>query len=115
MNKIEYKLVHNGMLIVGSHKVIINDKIRDEQLHEFYIVETDVMIDDLIHWASESIRFKRGRYDAVAMKEDLKMLMNLEDDYIFCSNETNKYVSESDSEFENICKELIELNQNLIE
>ena len=112
MSKIEYKLEEDGILIVGSHKVTINDKIRDEQLHEFYIVETDVMIDDLIHWTSEAIR--GGRYDAVAMKEDLKMLMNLEDDYILCSNETNKYVSESDSEFEKICKELIELNQTLI-
>ena len=49
------------------------------------------------------------------MMEDLKMLLTWEDDYIFSSISTNEYVRQQDSEFDELCKELIELNKTIDE
>jgi len=47
------------------------------------------------------------------MKQDLKMLMQVEDEYILSSISTNNYLYKGCSEFENTCKELLELNKSL--
>lgn len=43
------------------------------------------------------------------MKEDLKTLMNLEDNFIFLSNSTNEFINKTDDkeEYNNLCQEFI--------
>lgn len=47
------------------------------------------------------------------MTADLSMLMDVTDDYIFSSINTNDYIYIGCIEFENTCKELLELNKTL--
>lgn len=85
----------------------INDLIREEELHEFSIVHRDSFIDDLIMWISEATRDKQ------AMKQDLKMLMDWDDEYILTSNSTNYYLGANSPRYEEVCLELLELNANI--
>jgi hypothetical protein len=95
--------------VAGSGGVKLNEKIRQEDLHEYSIIHRKSFIEELIRWITEA----RNSSDKMLMQEDLKMLMDVEDDYIFSSNSTNSYITKSDSEFEETCKELIELNKTL--
>ena len=94
--------------VVGSGGVKLSEKIRQEDLHEYSIVHRKSFIDELTRWITEA-----RSSDKALMQADLKMLMDVEDDYIFSSNSTNSYITKSDSEFEETCKELIELNKTL--
>ena len=101
-------ILRDGVIhVVGSHSVTLNDEIRDEDLHEYYIVNREELINDLMRWITE------GSKDSGLMREDMEMLMQLKDDYIFSSNSTNSYISSIDSEFDETCKELIEINESL--
>lgn len=95
--------------VVGSGGVKLSEKIRQQDLHEYSIVHRKSFIDELTRWITEA----RNSSDKILMQEDLKMLMDVKDDYIFSSNSTNSYITKSDSEFEKTCKELIELNKTL--
>ena len=108
-DKPSYVLISEDTIhVAGSGGVKLNEKIRQEDLHEYSIVHRKSFIDELIRWISEARSSSK-----TAMEEDLKMLMGVEDDYIFSSNSTNSYITKSDSEFEETCKELIELNKTL--
>jgi len=87
--------------------ITLDEKIRDEDLHEYYIQDREDFIDTLIGWIGEATQCKE------MMKDDLKMLMSVEDDYILSSNSTNDYLYEGCSDFESTCKELLELNLEL--
>ena len=89
--------------------VKINDKIRQEDLFEYKIIHRESFIDELIGWIAECSRPS----DRQLMKDDLKYLLTIEDEYIFSSVSTNKYVCKSDDEFNEICEELLELNNSL--
>ena len=86
----------------------INEKIRNEELHEFSIVHRESFIDELIRWISEASK------DKELMKQDLKMLMMLEDEYILSSNSTNDYIHQQDARFNETCEQLLEINSTLI-
>ena len=103
-----YTLREDGIYIVGSHKVVLNEKIKDEELHEYYIVDRKDFIDELISWISEA-----NDSNKAMMKQDLEELMTWDDDYIFSSNSTNAYIRQGDSNFNETCKELIELSESL--
>jgi len=103
----DYILREDGIHIVGSHKVVLGEKIRQEELHEFYIVDREELTEDLMRWIGENNK------DKLLMKQDLEMLMKLDDDYIFSSNSTNDYIDKNDSRFDETCKELLELNESL--
>lgn len=103
-----YELRENGIYMVGSHGVTLNEKIHQENLHEYYIVDRKSFIDELIVWIGEARSSNK-----LLMKQDLKMLINLEDEYIFSSNSTNSYISASDSNFNETCEELIKLNESI--
>jgi len=109
--EVKYILSEDGILIVGSHEVTFNEKIRGEELHEYYIEERSELIDNLIMWISECSRERAS--DKMLMQEDLEMLMARDDDYFFSSNSTNSYIFEDDSNFNETCEELIELNETL--
>jgi len=91
--------------------IAINKKIREEDLFEYEIIHRESFIDELIGWIAEAQR--GGRSDAMVMKEDLKFLFTIEDEYIFSSVSTNNYVCKSDDEFNEICEELLVLNNYL--
>jgi hypothetical protein len=107
--KSPYELISEDTIhVAGSGGVKLNEKIRQEDLHEYSIVHRTSFIDELTRWITEA-----RTSDKILMQEDLKMLMDVEDDYIFSSNSTNKYITKSDSEFDETCKQLIELNKTL--
>ncbi len=108
----KYTLFENGIQInddniIGPAFVTLNERIRDEELHEYYIVERESLISDLIRWINENNK------DSSLMKTDLKMLMLWEDDYILTSNSTNSYIRQKSSNFNDTCEELIKLNIEL--
>ena len=90
-------------------KYLINDfEINQNVEYEvgYEIRERESQIDDLINWISES----RSSSDTYMMKEDLKQLMSLEDEYVLSSLSTNEFISESEDvdRFNEICQELID-------
>lgn len=104
--EILYKLGDDSIHIVGSHGVQINEKIIDKELFEYRITYREDFIDDLIGWISEARESSK-----FIMKQDLEMLMKVEDDYIFSSISTNDYIYVGCKEFNETCKELLELNE----
>ena len=99
----KYALREDCIYVVGSHGVTLNEKIRQEELHEYSIIDRKEFIDELIRWISEA------RNDKELMKQDLFMLQEWEDDYILSSNSTNSYIRQGDSDFDKTCEELIEI------
>ena len=102
--KIEIK--QDGVYI---NETLINEEIFNQEESDYSVVEREDQIDHLIDWISECKR----ESDLFLMKEDLKYLINLNDEYVFSSISTNEYICKSDNleEFNNICKEILELNK----
>jgi len=97
--------------ILGDNKIngiTINEKIRDEELHEYYIIDRKDFIDELINWISEANK------DKELMKSDLKMLLDIDDDFIFTSNSTNSYIHSNSVNFVEVCEELLKLNKIIL-
>ena len=88
--------------------VSIKEKINDEELFEYRIIDRKNFIDELIGWISEA-----KSTDKEVMKQDLEMLLKVEDDYIFSSINTNDYIYTGCSEFYETCKKLLELNSSI--
>ena len=83
----------------------VNRKLMDDGLFDYYITHRESLIEDLCRWISE------GSRDIELMKIDLKMLMNLDDEYIFSSSSTNDYIYQGHSDFESTCEDLLALNK----
>lgn len=92
---------------VINGEVYIDEIIRDKELFEYNIIHRESFILDLYGWIHE------GSKDKELMKQDLKMLEQVEDDYIFSSIYTNEYITSLDGEFNSTCEGLISLNNNL--
>ena len=105
--KTKYILNDDKIHIVKSHGVEINEKIPNEELFEYRITHRESFIDELFTWISEATT------DKLIMIEDLKLLLSLEDDYIFSSISTNDYIYSEHSDFNSTCEELIELNETI--
>jgi hypothetical protein len=89
--------------------VKLNEKIRNEELHEYSIIHRESFIDELYRWIGEA----KDGVNREMMKNDLDMLKEWEDVYIFTSNSTNSYIGKDCSEFNKTCEELVELNETL--
>lgn len=87
--------------------VHLNERIFDEELFQYRIIFRTDLISDLYMWIGQ------GSKDSNLMEHDLKLLEKMEDEYIFSSISTNDYICSTDSEFNNTCLELIELNNTL--
>jgi len=98
------KYILTGGRINGE---LLNEKIAQEQLHEYSIIDLEDFIDELIRWISEA------RESKTLMMQDLRMLMNVNEDYILTSNSTNSYLYPGESGFEDVCQEILDLNNNL--
>ena len=100
----DYNLLING--------ITINNKILNDELCDYILIQRDDQIDNLIYWISET----KGN-DGQLMKDDLKYLMTLNDMFIFSSISTNEYIAESDDyeRFNDLCQELLDLNETINE
>lgn len=110
MNNIKIEFINNEYKYY-INDTIINNKIFDEEMFDYVIKEREEIIDNLIGWISEIT----SESDKTLMKDDLKYLMSLKDEFIFSSISTNDYVAKSDNEpeFDEICEQLLELNAEL--
>ncbi len=106
--KLEIK--ENGVCI---NTILINEKIFQEEMHEFAPIEREDQIDHLIDWISECGADKEK--DKNLMKEDLKYLIKLTDEYVFSSISTNEFIAKSDNEerFNLICKDILKLSEKI--
>lgn len=102
--KVLYILSENAI-----NDIELNEKIRDNDLFEYYIIDRKEFIDELINWISEAEGTNK-----IMMKADLEMLMNIEDEYMLSSISTNEYIGKADSNFNELCKELLDLNKSLV-
>ena len=89
----------------------VNDLIFNDELIEYQIRDREDFINHLIEWISVTLNDN----DKELMKEDLKYLITLEDDYILNSISTNEYLSKSDTPhlFNEVCKDILSLNDEL--
>ena len=104
------EIVINSEYLYQIDDIIINEKIFNEELFDYQIKNRKDLIDDLIDWISEA-----KESDKYLMKEDLKYLINLTDEYIFSNIKTNEYIAKSDNEdeFNRLCFDLLELNKEV--
>jgi len=103
----EYNAEINDEGQIELNGEIIDESIFNEERVDYSLRERDDFIDTLIDWISEATK------DKEIMKSDLRYLMKLNDEYIWSSILTNKYIAKSDNreEFNNICKEVLKLNK----
>jgi hypothetical protein len=105
----QVEITENGEVEING--TLIKDEIFREEKVDYRLSEREQIINDLIDWISES----KSESDKTLMKEDLKCLMRLNDEYVFSSVSTNEYVAESDygKRFNEICSDILELNDVL--
>jgi len=111
MEKYNLEIREKGVFI---NETLINEKIFSEEMVDYSPREREDQIDHLIDWIGEATGSDRAN-DLYLMKKDLKYLINLKDEFIFSSISTNEYICKSDDEegFNEICKEILELNKKL--
>jgi len=97
---------NSGRTIFTVDGIKINQEIFDEQEFEYCIIERTEFINELIVWISEARDCKE------LMKQDLEMLMQSAEDYVFSSVSTNEYIGQGDSNFNELCEELLTLNES---
>lgn len=105
---------NKGYTITGYNsidKIEVSDHQDIEDSFDYRIEYRTDLIDNLIDWISEATECKE------IMKDDLKYLMGLEDEYIFSSIRTNEYVAKSDNleYFNQLCEDMIKASINFKE
>lgn len=107
-DKEKYRLIDDGILKVKKRKqIIINDEIIDNELFEYRITHRETLIDEIHRWVAET----KSDNDKRLMLEDLDILKEMTDEYIFSHIGTNEYICSDDDNFNEICEELIKLNK----
>lgn len=93
---------------VFINKTLIDEKIFQEEKVNYSPREREDQIDYLIDWIGEA----KGN-DKELMKDDLKYLISLKDEFIFSSILTNEYITKSEDleRFNEICKDILEKNK----
>lgn len=100
--------VENGGYIQTINDVVLNEKIKDNELHEYSIVEKEELINNIFSYVNEA-----KDSDKVLMKEDIISLSEIDDEYIFTSNSSNEYIHSGSENFNEICEQLLDLNKSL--
>lgn len=108
----KYKVDINSEGQVFINEDLINEDIFGKEKVDYILREREVLIDDLYIWIGEATGSDK-RNDLYMMKEDLKYLESLEDEFVFSSISTNEYIAKSDNlkEFNLICKKVLDLNK----
>ena len=78
-------------------------KIFDDELVDYRIEDTETLIDNLCMWISEC-----RNSDKQLMKDDLKMLCKIDDEFVLSSISTNDYLFGNSKTFNDKCKEILE-------
>lgn len=90
------------------NKTKIPTEIFDEELVNYRIEDRESIIDNLIMWISECRCSDRNlNSDKELMKADLKLLINIDDEFILSSISTNHYLYGNSEEFNNQCEEIL--------
>ena len=103
----------NDVIIGGKsiefEETLINEDVFYNEMVMYRLEERSEIISNLISWIAE------GAKQAEAMQEDMEMLMQWDDEYIWSSIETNEYVSptQDPSRFNEICEEVLKANESL--
>jgi len=84
----------------------LDEDIQDNEFFEYKIIERKDFIETLFDWISEA-----KSTDMELMKDDLTLLLDVKDEYILSSINTNSYLYEGCSEFNENCEELLKLNE----
>ena len=84
--------------------ILINEKLFDEEIVRYNVRTREEIVDFIISSISEA-----NIYNANLMKEDLRFLFSIEDEFVFNSIETNKYIaySQDPKEFNEIAESII--------
>lgn len=90
------------------NNIKIHESIFENEEFEYQIVHRESFIDELIRWISEAFK------DKELMKQDLKMLMSKNDEYMFSSISTNDYILSDDERFDETCLELLKLDSHKV-
>jgi len=101
-DEVEYILTDDAI-----NGIVLNEKIQQEDLHEYYITHRESFLEKLMRWIGEDNK------DKELMKDDLKELMTWKDEYILSSNSTNSYLGKHSAKFNETCEELLKLNSEL--
>ena len=105
-----YELQEDAINILDDECVKINQKIPDNEMFEYRIIDRENFLDDLAGWIGEA-----NESNKTLMKHDQEILMKVTDDYIFSSISTNEYIYEGCRNFNSTCEALIKLNESLSE
>ena len=88
--------------------ILIKEEIFQEELYDYRVVAREDEIDNLIMRIGESNR------DTSAMKEDLKLLINMDEEYLFSSIDINEYLDSTYWDLYNDhCEAILKLNKEL--
>lgn len=112
MTNYKLEITEKGVYI---NETLINEEIFQEEKVNYCVVDKEEQIKDLYMWIGEAINDEKRSSDVYLMKEDLRYLEGLQDDYIFSSISTNEYIAKSDDleNFKEICDEILKLNEEL--
>ena len=103
---------NNGVEIDG---IEIDNRIFQKELIGYCVEDKETQIDHLIDWIGECGQDRQS--DKYLMKEDLMMLIKKGDSganqTFFSSVSTNEYIFWDNEEFDNICDEILKLNEGL--
>ena len=91
--------------------VVIDDRVLEDTSVGWKLIWLEDYIDDLICWTGEIKRNSNSQHRA-NIKQDLKLLMTWDDEYLWSSISTNNFVSPSlnKEKFNKICKEVLDAN-----
>ena len=106
-NKI--KISDSGKYFIND--IEIDDRVFNEEKANYNIIEREEFIDTLIDWIGDCGRDRES--DKYLMIEDLKMLINRDEKFLFSSISTNEYVFEGDNDFNEICGDILKLNKEV--
>jgi len=103
-----YSLRDNAIFsLLGKGETKIHELISNQELFEYTIIDREEFINTLIGWIGEATQ------DKELMKQDLFMLQEWDDEYIFSSISTNEYIRQGDSNFNELCENLLALNESI--
>ena len=95
--------------------ILINEKIFNQEMVNWSVVDRETQIDHLIDWIGECGSDRQS--DKYLMKEDLTTLIKKGDNganqTFFSSILTNEYVFWDEDKFDEICDEILKLNETL--
>jgi len=90
-------------------RIYINENILQEDKYNYYIIDRDDEISNLINWIHET----KKESDKTLMIEDLQSLLDMTDDYILSSIDTNDYIDSTWEDYNKHCDALLKLTKEL--